>query len=133
MPATSMGNSMSTVYDQLLEIVSTATAADLGITQLIGPSPRQMERDVKAGFVARAQLIRDFQKRTIDIFRASLAGDLPPEVLQVILNDAPLHVRAEYHRALADTHWTVPAFFRTDEAAPGRIMEIQCPGSLWGE
>jgi hypothetical protein len=24
-------------------------------------------------------------------------------------------------------------FYRTDEAAPGRIVEIQCPGSLWGD
>ena len=38
-----------------------------------------------------------------------------------------------YHRQLEERHFTLPVFFRTDEVTPGRIIEIQCPGSAWGE
>ena len=56
-----------------------------------------------------------------------------PAVLHWLINETPESVGIRYHRNLEDRHFTLPVFFRTDEVRPGRIIEIQCPGSAWGE
>jgi hypothetical protein len=49
------------------------------------------------------------------------------------MNETPDCVGIRYHRKLEDRHFTLPVFFRTDEVRPGRIIEVQCQGSAWGE
>jgi len=58
---------------------------------------------------------------------------MDPLVLHWLTNEAPAGLGISYHRGLQDCHFTLPVFFRTDEALPGRINEIQCPGSAWGD
>jgi hypothetical protein len=84
-------------------------------------------------FERRHDTIRRFQQISMDLFRMALAQELEPEVGRVLLNDALGSWREEFHRRLLEPHWTLPCYFRTDEAAPGQIVEIQCPGSLWGD
>lgn len=81
----------------------------------------------------RIQLIREFQKISIDIFRDALNSCKNLELLNWLINDTPVSFGLEYHKSLEGRHFTVPQFFRTDETSIGKIIEINCPGALWGE
>ncbi len=58
---------------------------------------------------------------------------MPPAILHWLMNETPESYGIRFHQKLEDRHFTLPVFFRTDEVIPGRISEIQCPGSAWGE
>ncbi|MCL2089733.1 MAG: hypothetical protein FWH11_00655 [Micrococcales bacterium] len=81
----------------------------------------------------RLAIMRDFQQRCIDVFRAALSGDVSERIRDWLLNDLPTCLREEYHLTLEDRHYTLPMFFRTDEGGGGKILEVQAPGSLWGD
>jgi len=48
-----------------------------------------------------------------------------------VVGDLPQHLGLAYHRQLTDSQHRRPVFFRTDEPCPGKLSEIQCPGSGW--
>lgn len=62
-----------------------------------------------------------------------LAGKQSPLVERIIFGDCPSQLGAEFHRRLPKEIWQIPRFYRTDNTSLGRIAEIQCPGSMWGE
>ncbi len=104
-----------------------------GFTQLLSVKPYCLPSAARRLYEARLPLIRAFQRSALAIFRAALARAMPPAVLHWLLNETPASLGLAYHRRLEDRHFTLPVFFRTDEVRPGRIAEIQCPGSMWGE
>ena len=54
-------------------------------------------------------------------------------ILKWLINDTAESMGEAYLRKLPDIFWKTPVFFRTDESSLGKILEIQCPGSSWGE
>lgn len=104
-----------------------------GFTMRLAEQPYRMSQEVRRGYDSRLELIRSFQQTCLDIFRAALRNDLDPRILTWLLNETPVSLGLSYHRSLEDRHFTLPVFSRTDEATPGRLTEIQCPGSFWGE
>jgi len=120
-------------YDWADNAINTSPKYGTGFTQLFGASPYILPAGVRAGYDARLNTIREFQRTSVAIFRAALAENTESPVLHWLLNETPTSLGLDYHRSLEAHHYTPPAFFRTDEAAPGQILEIQCPGSLWGE
>ncbi len=104
-----------------------------GFTQLLAKNPYLVSGVVRRLYESRLHLIRSFQMSALDIFRAALNDEMDPTVLHWLINETPESFGIRYHRDLEDCHFTLPVFFRTDELQPGRIAEIQCPGSAWGE
>ena len=120
-------------YETVDGYVRSALSNPLGFSQLLATGPRANGEESWAIWERAHAAIRRFQAACIVIFREALSGERPQSLLDLILNDSPLHLRENFHRSLADEHWSVPQFFRTDEVHVGRIAEIQCPGSQWGE
>ena len=83
------------------------------------------------GYRSRYTTIEKFQEITRDIFMASLRGEADPAIADTVLAGQPPCRGKEYHLKLTEKQLQLPVFFRTDEAAPGAIVEIQCPGSAW--
>jgi len=104
-----------------------------GFTQLLAAEPYPVSSVVRRLYDTRSTLIRAFQKTSLELFRAALANELHPTILRWFINETLDSFGLRYHRQLEDRHFTLPAFFRTDEVKPGRIIEINCPGGLWGE
>jgi len=96
-------------------------------------NPYRVSSVVRRQYESRLLLIRSFQKKALEIFRAALNGEIHPAVLHWLMNETPESLAIHYHRTLEDRHFTLPVFLRTDEVRPGRINEINCPAALWGE
>lgn len=110
------------------EINKTFPESTIGFTQLIATEPQF--KNIKAN--SRLELIHDFQDKCIEIFRKSLV-DNDSVLLNWLINETPTSLGVDYHRGLSDECFKKPVFFRTDEMDFGKIAEIQCPGSHWGE
>ncbi len=121
------------VYDWADNLINASPRYATGFTLLLAAGPYRVSQEVRDQYQARHALIRAFQKTALGIFRAALDGQVHPAVLRWLINETPESIGVGYHRRLEDRHYTLPVFFRTDEVRPGRIAEIQCPGSAWGE
>ena len=121
------------IYDWADNQINSSPKYSTGFTELLATKPYRLSPIVWRHYESRLVLIRSFQKIALDIFRAALNDEMHPDVLHWLLNETPDCIGIGYHRKLEDRHFTLPVFFRTDEVTPGRIIEIQCPGSAWGE
>mgnify|MGYP004611556537 CR=1 FL=1 len=116
-------------YDWLnYEINQTFPGSNIGFTQLVATEP-QME-NVKAN--SRLKIIHTFQEKCIEIFKNALTKQ-DELLLFWLINETPDSLGLDYHRSLSESCFKRPVFFRTDEMDFGKIAEIQCPGSHWGE
>lgn len=123
---------MNNHYEWADNLIDLAPRYNTGFTQLLSTGPYSIALPIWEQYRQRLSLIQSFQNNAVKIFRASLRNDTDPQVLHWLINETPKTLGINYHRRLDDCHYTTPVFFRTDEAVPGRIIEIQCPGSLWG-
>lgn len=116
-------------YDWLNEEINkTFPESTIGFTQKIATEPQFMSVNANS----RLKLIHEFQDICIEIFRKSLV-DNDRILLNWLINETPPSLGFDYHRLLSDDCFKKPVFFRTDEMDFGKIAEIQCPGSHWGE
>lgn len=106
---------------------------DVGFTQLLAVAPYKLPHSEYQVYSRRLIHIREFQQAALKLFQAALADQTDRRILHWMLNETPESLGIAYHRSLHSEHFTQPVFYRTDEVRPGRIAEIQCPGSLWGE
>lgn len=106
--------------------------SEIGFTQRIADKPVYIEKEKYESLSNRINLIHEFQDTCISIFREAL-NENNEELLHWLLNETPESFGVDYHKSLSDEHFTKPVYFRTDEMKLGKIVEIQCPGSLWGE
>lgn len=106
--------------------------ASTGFTQFLATHPIYLQDNLYEELSKRITLIHEFQETCINIFREALKND-NAELLHWLLNETPKSFGIDYHKSLEDCHYSKPVFFRTDEIGLGKIVEIQCPGSLWGE
>ncbi len=121
------------VYAWADDLFNSSPRYATGFTELLARKPYRVSANVRRLYDSRLSHIRSSQKIALDIFRAALNDEMPPAVLHWLMNETPDCIGLSYHRKLEDRHFTLPVFFRTDEVKPGKIIEIQCPGSAWGE
>jgi hypothetical protein len=121
---------MSEYYRYLDRQLNDALGTDLEFNILLGAKRYALEADELRGFSDRYPQIKEFQEITLSLFNASLKGEADPEIASLIVNELPESQGTKYHSELDLKH--TPVFFRTDEVVPGKISEIQCPGSAWG-
>lgn len=81
----------------------------------------------------RPRLIQSFYQCALAVYKAVCDEDLPPVVGQLLFSGSPPGYGQEFHRSIGTTAFDIPQTFRTDEDADGKILEIQAPGSFWGE
>lgn len=120
-------------YEWADSLINSCPSYETGFTQLLATHPYPVAPAIRQLYDSRLVLIRSFQQRALDIFRAALNNELDPIILHWLMNEMPEYLGISYHRNLEDRHFTLPVFFRTDEVRPGRINEINCPAALWGE
>ena len=121
------------VYEWADSAINLSPSYSMGFTQLLATSPYIISSDTRKLYEQRFSLIRDFQNTCLNIFRDALIDNSSTNLIHWLLNETPNSFGISYHRSLEDQHYTLPMFFRTDEITFGKIVEIQCPGSLWGE
>ena len=119
-------------YKRIGEISDDVTRAPATYTGLIAPEPVQVSEVAWASFVHRNDLIRGWQRCCAQLVGASIDGDAAPTIASAVLDHLPVSQGLEHHRAISVREAGIPAFFRTDQASDGTILEVQCPGSLWG-
>jgi hypothetical protein len=118
-------------YQFIDEDIERRIKASVGFTNLIAKRPYAIDDQTFAAFQSRHVAIKQFLEVTRDIFVASLRGEADPAIADTVLSGQPPCRGHEYHLKLTTQQLQLPVFFRTDEAAPGTIVEIQCPGSSW--
>lgn len=107
------------------------SGAETGFESKVALKPYPLTlRDFKSA-QSRYDTIKSFQEKAMVLFRASLKGEADPAIAEGVLGDVTAGLGADFHRGLDDSAWCTPAFFRTDEAEPGKLTEIQCSGSGW--
>ena len=121
------------LYAELNNLLSTTIAGAGGFNELLQVSPVVLPEGVFAQRTARLSILQTFFETTLQIFRDVIAGKYSPDLSRLLLNDVPESYGIKFHQELPSEVWTIPRFFRTDEAPDGRIFEIQCPGSGWGD
>ncbi|RKI21612.1 hypothetical protein D7V82_18475 [bacterium 1xD8-6] len=104
-----------------------------GFTQKLASKTYELELDEYRKYEERLALIHEFQDICIHVFEDALDGGVNNKVLEWLINETPESLGIEYHKKLDRGLYKRPVFFRTDELNFGKIAEIQCPGSLWGE
>ena len=122
-----------TLYEWADYLYNSSPQYNCGFTQHLSDNPFLLTNTEWQFYHSRLDTIKKFFANTINVFRRSLSKDLSPKISKWLLNETPESLGVEYHKTLECRHYTSPLFFRTDEARIGRIIEIQCPGSLWGE
>ncbi len=123
---------MNNYYQFLDDQINSSLGVNLGFNNLIASGLYTFDSDILKGFFKRYDLIKKFQEITLSLFKASLQGEFDPELAELVINELPDNQGWKYHQRLTERQHHTPAFFRTDEVAPGKISEIQCPGSSWG-
>jgi len=101
-------------------------------TGLLASAPHEVGDDEWAQRWTRHATLRRWQATSLDLLAASLAGDAPPTVAAAFLDHLPDHLGWQHHRSIPVSDVRLPQFFRTDETADGKLLEVQCPGSMWG-
>ncbi|MCF8111980.1 MAG: hypothetical protein K9J85_10890 [Desulfobacteraceae bacterium] len=127
---------MQKYFDFFDNQINDLLRVDVGFSSLPAAEIYQMGPGVLEGFKTRYEVIKQFQQVTASLFNASLQGDMDPEIARLIVNELPDSHGLEHHKDLHDhaakmSKDITPVFFRTDETVPGKISEIQPPGSLW--
>lgn len=92
-----------------------------------------VSRELLSQYAKRHPIINRFFNQALNVLSDALYKKTSPTVLKLLLGDAPTHISVDFHKAILKQYPKVPLYFRTDDPAPGRSCEFQCPGSLWGE
>lgn len=124
---------MDNPYRDIDRRINGLAGGDLGFTQLLCSEPRTLDSETIENYHRRYSVIQEFFSVTIDLFRASIAGQASPEIFQLLLNEVPDNLGFDYHARLPESTYRAPVYFRTDQCSHGRLVEIQCPGSMWGD
>ena len=120
------------IYDWLDNEFNSTIVSDIAFSQLVATAPCIIPSTEYMKIQERLRIIHEFQDGCIRLFKNALR-DNDEVLLKWLVNETPVSLGIEYHKALLDWHFTKPVFFRTDEMELGKIAEIQCPGSHWGE
>jgi len=119
-------------YDFLDQQINDALRSDIGFNNLIAASPFRFKESEKNLFLKKYKEIKKFQTISLELFLKSLQNKIDPFVKNLVLNELPAYIGETHHLQLPYEMNQTPVFFRTDEVIPGKISEIQSPGSAWG-
>jgi hypothetical protein len=119
-------------YSQLAALSEEVTKSAAAFNGLIASAPYAVSAAKWQSIQRRHELLRSWHQTSLQLLGASVAGEMPRSIAAAILDHLPEHVGWHHHRLLPLEKTGTPVFFRTDEAADGTVLEVQCPGSAWG-
>ena len=119
-------------YQTIVEVSLDATRSPATFDGLVTPSRYVYPADVGQRIDRTVDELLRFQRAALDVFRASMTGDASPSIARAFLDHLPAFVGWDHHRSLRLERVQPPMFFRTDQTPDGKVLEVQCPGSLWG-
>lgn len=119
-------------YTRIDDISEEVTKSRASFTGLITPAPLKLSVETWASFKGRNERLRAWHSKCLELLSASIYGEISPAIAAALLDHLPPHVGWVHHRRLPLKAVGTPHFFRTDQAANGTVLEVQCPGSLWG-
>jgi hypothetical protein len=119
-------------YADIKAISEEATRSPAAFTGLLAAEPQLLSAGEHAKLQMKFALLRSWQETSLDLLAASVRGDIPSTAAAALLDHLPDHFGWQHHARVAFGTIKPPVFFRTDEAADGTILEVQCPGSGWG-
>jgi hypothetical protein len=126
-------NTGQAIYQEVDRALKSSIAGEGGFNEYIQVAPVLLPAGVFEERQARLKTIQTFLTTTLNIFRGVVNGEFSPNLRRLLFNDVPESYGIEFHRKLPEEVWRIPQFFRTDESKSGKILEIQCPGSGWGD
>jgi hypothetical protein len=77
--------------------------------------------------------ITSFFQTCLDLFYASIEHATDPKFSGWLLNDSRDWLPPHFYSEFRNIARRIPQFYRTDESYDGKVLEIQCPGSGWGD
>jgi hypothetical protein len=119
-------------YTHIAAISADATRSAAAFTALLAAEPHVLPAGALSGLQKKFALLRSWQQTSLDLLAASVRGDIPRAVAAALLDHLPDHFGWKHHSHIHLESIDPPVFFRTDQAADGTILEVQCPGSGWG-
>jgi hypothetical protein len=123
----------SSYHSYIDELLLESSRGDLFFNEQILAEPIKLsDVEMDRRNLAHATISRFFSSSR-EIFRRCVLSDAQPELRKLLVNDSENAIPNGFYRELPEAAWTDPMFFRTDESREGRIFEIQCPGSGWGD
>lgn len=122
------------MYELLADEMAASAGVATGFTQLLSASSEVLLKDQLHELRQHGRVILRYFETIRRLFYEALSDDGRQELVPLLLGDAPAHLGADFHKALPERiRLAVPLYFRTDESRLGNVLEIQCPGSLWGD
>jgi hypothetical protein len=119
-------------YAQITALSEEAIRSPAAFTGLVGCAPRLVKPGSWSAWQERHEVLRSWHRTSLELLAASVLGEMPRTVAASLLDHLPDHVGWRQHRQLPLRTVGTPTFFRTDQAEDGTVLEVQCPGSLWG-
>ena len=98
----------------------------------LATAPRTITAEEHQRLADRYAVIKSWQETTASLFTRSLLGELDPRLAHLFLCELPPHLVTSHQNLVKEMPIDTPMFFRTDEALLGKMIEVQCPGSMWG-
>ena len=123
---------MNDFYRFLDDQINNELKTDIGFNSLVSSKPYKFNENEEENFFNRYKLIKEFQKISLTLFHKSISGELDPKIAELVINELPENLGLKHHKNIKFRDDQTPVFFRTDEVIPGKISEIQSPGSSWG-
>lgn len=123
----------SQYHSYIDELLLQSSQGDLFFDEQIQVEPIKLtpaERDRRDSSHAA---ICEFFSRAREIFQRCVLSQTESTLTKLLVNDSVHQVPQRFYHDLPKAVWTNPVFFRTDESRSGKIFEIQCPGSGWGD
>lgn len=122
----------TSAYAQLDAMFDAAAHPTQGFTMHLG-ADRALSNDDGRALILQDRAVHKYLEGLLEIQNAVIAGALPDGISQLIYGDCPGGLGAAFHSELPELARRIPDFFRTDNTSIGKISEVQCPGSMWGE
>jgi len=120
------------VYDLVARLSEEVIRCPAAFTGLLAERPHEVGVDRWARLRSHRATLQKWHDKSIELLAASISGQAPPAVAASFLDHLPDHLGWRHHRSFPLGSVRPPQFFRTDESAEGKLLEVQCPGSLWG-
>jgi len=120
------------MYELADELLRSRTGTRLSLSFLLCAAPIKRSDLQILVSVRNVEVFDRYFDACIDIFLNALRSP-STSIYRWLMNDAPASLRRRFHLDLPRSVFARPLFFRTDESQCGRVIEIQCPGSGWGD
>lgn len=126
-------NDSSPYHAYVDSLLRQSIPGDLFFDEMILVEPVEFSVGERARRHATRGVISELFSKSREIFHRCIFDGAEAVLRRLLLNDSIERLPLRFYHNLPQEVWTDPLFVRTDESRAGKIFEIQCPGSGWGD